>query len=151
MALCLLPLVFLVVVTVVKKLLLPTSISLPISAVMLAFIRMAYLGTPSNFVMACMVSGLFEALTPLSIVTGAIMLFQTMHHTKVSGRHLSTGVQSWADTATLLPHTQQWLSPTVVLCCWTVGGAVCFPLGLGCTATFHFRVTHPLQGFACSV
>jgi hypothetical protein len=78
-------LVFLVVVTVVKKLLLPTAISLPVSAVMLAFIRMAYLGTPSNFVMACMVSGLFEALTPLSIVTGAIMLFQTMHHTKVRG------------------------------------------------------------------
>lgn len=37
--LCLLPIAFLLVVTVVKRLLLPTSISLPLAAVMLAFIR----------------------------------------------------------------------------------------------------------------
>jgi hypothetical protein len=39
MILCLLPIVFLVVVTVVKQLLLPTSVSLPAAAAMLAFIR----------------------------------------------------------------------------------------------------------------
>jgi len=44
--LCLLPIAFLVVVTVVKQLLLPTSISLPAAALMLAFIRCADVGRP---------------------------------------------------------------------------------------------------------
>lgn len=35
-------------------------------------------------VCAACISGLLEALTPLSIITGAIMLFQAMQHTKVS-------------------------------------------------------------------
>jgi hypothetical protein len=37
--LCLLPIAFLLLVTVVRRLLLPTSISLPLAAAMLAFIR----------------------------------------------------------------------------------------------------------------
>ncbi|WIA11159.1 hypothetical protein OEZ85_011296 [Tetradesmus obliquus] len=82
MILCLLPIVFLIVVTMVKQLLLPTSVSLPVAAAMLAFIRLAYLSTPTVLVAACVVGGLLEALTPLSIITGAIMLFQTMQHTK---------------------------------------------------------------------
>jgi len=81
--LCVLPIVFLLLVTVVKQLLLPTSVSLPVAAAMLAFIRLAYLSTPAVLVSACCLSGLLEALTPLSIITGAIMLFQTMQHTKV--------------------------------------------------------------------
>jgi hypothetical protein len=46
--------------------------------------RLAYLSTPTVLVAACVVGGLLEALTPLSIITGAIMLFQAMHHTKVT-------------------------------------------------------------------
>jgi hypothetical protein len=42
--LCLLPIVFLVLVTVVRRLLLPTNISLPVAAAMLAFIRWGYRG-----------------------------------------------------------------------------------------------------------
>jgi hypothetical protein len=45
--------------------------------------RLAYLSSPPLLVCAACVSGLLEALTPLSIITGAIMLFQAMHHTKV--------------------------------------------------------------------
>jgi hypothetical protein len=85
-ALCFLPILFLLVVTVVKPLLLPTSVSLPAAAALLAAIRLAYLSTPPALVAACCVSGLLEALTPLSIIAGAIILFQTMHHTKVLGR-----------------------------------------------------------------
>jgi L-lactate permease len=48
------------------------------------FCRLAYLSTPTVLVAACVVGGLLEALTPLSIITGAIMLFQSMQHTKVS-------------------------------------------------------------------
>jgi hypothetical protein len=46
--------------------------------------RLAYMSSPTVLVAACVVGGLLESLTPLSIITGAIMLFQTMHHTKVS-------------------------------------------------------------------
>jgi hypothetical protein len=48
------------------------------------FCRLAYLSTPTVLVAACVVGGLLEALTPLSIITGAIMLFQAMQHTKVT-------------------------------------------------------------------
>lgn len=39
--------------------------------------------SPPNFVMASVLSGLLEALTPLSIICGAIMLFNAMEATKV--------------------------------------------------------------------
>eukprot|EP00884_Botryococcus_braunii_P016897 jgi/Botrbrau1/3891/Bobra.0183s0112.1 len=61
---------------------LPTSISLPVSALMMMLIRLAYLAAPPNFIMATILSGFLEVLTPLSIIFGAILLFQTMHHTK---------------------------------------------------------------------
>ena len=78
--LCVTPLAFLILVTTVKRVLLPTTVSLPAAAAMLALIRLAYLATPPTLVAACVVSGLLEALTPLSIVTGAIMLFEAMQH-----------------------------------------------------------------------
>lgn len=80
--LCALPLIFLVFVTVVKPFILSTSVSLPVAAFMLWFIRVAYLNTVANYANAAVWGGFFEALTPLSIITGAILLFQAMHHTK---------------------------------------------------------------------
>lgn len=80
--LCILPLVFLVAVTLVRRIALSTRVSLPAAAVMMAFIRLAYLASPPALVAACVVSGLLEALTPLSIVAGAILLFQAMEHTR---------------------------------------------------------------------
>ncbi|KAI8463143.1 MAG: L-lactate permease-domain-containing protein [Monoraphidium minutum] len=79
--LCLLPLAFLVAVTLVKRIMLPTSVSLPAAAALMAAIRLAYLSAPPALVAACVVSGLLEALTPLTIIGGAIALFQTMEHT----------------------------------------------------------------------
>lgn len=58
--------------------------------------RLAYLSTPTVLVAACVVGGLLEALTPLSIITGAIMLFQTMQHTKVSPRQQQRRPSWWA-------------------------------------------------------
>lgn len=79
--LCLLPLVFLVVVTLVRRVMLPTAVSLPAAAALMAVIRLAYLSSSPALVASCVVSGLLEALTPLTIIAGAIALFQTMQHT----------------------------------------------------------------------
>ncbi len=68
--------IFLVVVTLVKWIQLPTKISLPVAAVFMWCIRLMYFAAPPNYVTALVVSGFFEALTPLSIIFGAILLFQ---------------------------------------------------------------------------
>jgi lactate permease len=70
-----------VLVTLVKRIALPTRVSLPLAAGAMALIRLAYLSSPPALVASCVVSGLLEALTPLSIIAGAILLFQTMDHT----------------------------------------------------------------------
>jgi lactate permease len=70
-----------VLVTLVKRIALPTRASLPLAAAMMALIRLAYLSAPPALVAGCVVSGLLEALTPLSIIAGAILLFQVMDHT----------------------------------------------------------------------
>lgn len=74
--LSLLPLVFLVLVTLIKWIQLPTKVSLPIAAIIMWLIRIVYFASPPNYVNALVVSGLLEALTPLSIIFGAILLFQ---------------------------------------------------------------------------
>jgi L-lactate permease len=81
---CLLPIAFLVVVTVVKRFHLKTSISLPMSAFIFYIIRLAYFGLDPRFTHAAVLYGLLDSLTPLSILTGAIILFQTMEQTQVS-------------------------------------------------------------------
>lgn len=77
---CLFPVVFLVYVTV-KSNPLPTASSLPLSALLLYLIRLMYLGSDPLLVTAAIVKGLHEALTPLSIMSGAILLFETMEST----------------------------------------------------------------------
>jgi hypothetical protein len=81
---CLVPIAFLVVVTVVKPLRLKTSVSLPLSAAILYIIRLAYFGLDPNFTNATVIYGLLDTLTPLSIITGAICLFEAMEETEVS-------------------------------------------------------------------
>lgn len=63
-------------VTLIKWIQLPTKISLPVAAIFMWCIRLMYFSAPPNFVSALVVSGFFEALTPLSIIFGAILLFQ---------------------------------------------------------------------------
>ena len=78
-----LPLIFLVLVTIgIPKITLKTSRSLPIAALMLWFIRLAYFSMPPDATNALIISGLLEALTPLSIILGAIVLFESAEATK---------------------------------------------------------------------
>jgi L-lactate permease len=80
----LLPIVFLLVVTVVKPVQLKTRISLPLSAAMLYVIRLAYLGLDPNFTNAAVLYGFLDTLIPLGIITGAICLYEAMQATEVS-------------------------------------------------------------------
>jgi hypothetical protein len=83
LVMCLVPIVFLVLVTMIKRIHMDTSRSLPLSAIMMWIIRLAYLRLDPNFTNAAVVYGLFDALKPLSIITGAICLFESMEETKV--------------------------------------------------------------------
>lgn len=76
--LSLLPIVFLLVVTLVPRLLLRTAVSLPLAAILMWAIRAVYFGTGANFLNACLLAGVLDALTPISICFGAILLFETM-------------------------------------------------------------------------
>lgn len=77
----LLPIIVLVYVTI-KSNPWQTTASLPFSAFMLFMIRLMYFG--SNVILTCgaVVLGLHEALSPISIICGAMLLFETMEVTK---------------------------------------------------------------------
>ncbi|KAG7358770.1 L-lactate permease [Nitzschia inconspicua] len=77
----LLPVIVLVYVTV-KKNPWPTTFSLPFAAVMLFFIRLMYYGSDVILTCGAVVLGLHEALSPISIIAGAMLLFETMEATK---------------------------------------------------------------------
>jgi hypothetical protein len=87
---CLLPIAFLILVTVVKRIHLKTTLSLPLSAFIFYVIRLAYFGLSPHFTHGAVLYGLFDAFTPLSILTGAVILFQAMEQTKVRSFVLST-------------------------------------------------------------
>jgi L-lactate permease len=77
---CLSPILFLLGVTL-KKNPLPTTQSLPGAALMMFLIRLMYLGSDPLLVCAAIILGVHEALSPLSIMFGAILLFETMEAT----------------------------------------------------------------------
>lgn len=77
---CLLPILFLLTVTL-KPNPLPTTRSLPCAAVMMLLIRVIYLASDPLLVCAAVISGLHEAASPLTIMFGAILLFETMEAT----------------------------------------------------------------------
>ncbi|KAL7508800.1 hypothetical protein ACHAXN_009867 [Cyclotella atomus] len=77
---CLLPILFLLGVTL-KPNPLPTTVSLPAAAVMMFLIRVMYLGSNPTLCSGAIISGFHEALSPLSIMFGAIVLFETMEAT----------------------------------------------------------------------
>ncbi|KAL9178976.1 hypothetical protein ACHAXT_011949, partial [Thalassiosira profunda] len=80
---CLLPILFLIIATVPpfgwKPM--PTSRSLPLSAFLMFMVRLMYLASDPLLVSGSVILGLHEALTPLSIMAGAICLFETMEST----------------------------------------------------------------------
>ena len=77
---CLLPIMFLVYATI-KPNPLPTTTSLPAAALLMYIIRLAYLKADPILVTGSVILGLHEAITPLSIMAGAITLFEAMEAT----------------------------------------------------------------------
>ena len=78
---CLLPIIYLVYATI-KPNPTPTTKSLPFAAVILFLVRLMYLGSNPVLTAGCVILGFHEAITPLTIMAGAIMLFETMEATK---------------------------------------------------------------------
>lgn len=78
--LCLLPIFFLLVATLKPKPL-PTTTSLPMAALIMFLVRTMYLGSDPLLCSACIISGIHEALSPITIMGGAILLFETMEAT----------------------------------------------------------------------
>ncbi|CAB9520620.1 Putative L-lactate permease [Seminavis robusta] len=78
---CLLPIIYLIIVTI-KPNPTPTTTSLPMSAAIMFLVRLMYLGSNPILTSACVILGVHEAITPLSIMAGAITLFETMEATK---------------------------------------------------------------------
>ncbi len=70
------PLIFLLLVTLVKPLQLPSRTSLPVTAVLMAVVQLAYLANSPSEVAGMALAGCLQAITPLSVVFGAILLFQ---------------------------------------------------------------------------
>lgn len=77
---CLLPIFFLIVATIKPNPMATTS-SLPLAAFLMYLVRLMYLGSDPLQTNAAVILGLHEALTPLSIMAGAITLFETMEAT----------------------------------------------------------------------
>ena len=59
----------------------PTTVSLPVAALVLAFIRLAYFRSDPVLVGGAIILGVHEALTPLTIMAGAMTLFESMEVT----------------------------------------------------------------------
>jgi lactate permease len=74
-----LPIVVLIF-SMTKKSPMPSARALPLAAVVAYGIRLTWFGTDARVVHAAVISGLLMALTPISIVWGAIFLFRTMEH-----------------------------------------------------------------------
>lgn len=77
---CLLPIAFLVYATV-KPTPWPTTTSLPTAAFLMYLVRLAYLQSDPLLTTGAVILGLHEAITPLSIMAGAITLFESMEAT----------------------------------------------------------------------
>jgi L-lactate permease len=77
---CLLPIIFLIWATL-KQQPLPTTTSLPTAAFFMYLVRLMYLKSDPLLTNAAVILGFHEALTPLSIMAGAITLFETMEAT----------------------------------------------------------------------
>jgi len=77
---CLMPILFLVYATI-KPNPLPTTTSLPAAALLMYLVRLMYLQSDPILATGSVILGLHEALTPLSIMAGAITLFESMEAT----------------------------------------------------------------------
>lgn len=96
--LALTPIALLVYGTVKRNNPWPTSRSLPMAAALLFFIRLAYFRSDPVLVGGAVILGLHEAITPLSIMAGAITLFETMEQTNCMA-HILREIQCLCDSS----------------------------------------------------
>lgn len=73
--------IVLLIYLMTKKKSVPSFRALPIVAVILYLLKLAYFGADANLVNASVVSGLLTAFVPISIIWGAIFFFKTMEYT----------------------------------------------------------------------
>ena len=72
-----LPLIILIYM-MTKKNSSPTNVALPLTALLVYVMRLIYFGSEPNLMNATLVKGAHEALTSITIIWGAIILFKTM-------------------------------------------------------------------------
>ena len=63
-----------------KKRSVPSNIALPVSAVFVYVIHLIYSASDPNLINATVIKGALAALTPISIILGAVLLTKTMQH-----------------------------------------------------------------------
>ncbi len=61
-----------------KKNSVPSNIALPLTALMVYVLRLVYFASEPNLMNATVIKGALDALTPITIIWGAILLFKTM-------------------------------------------------------------------------
>jgi hypothetical protein len=74
---CLFPIIFLVYATIKPKAM-STTVSLPVAALFMFLIRLMYLASDPLLTSGAIILGFHEAVTPLTIMAGAITLFESM-------------------------------------------------------------------------
>lgn len=84
-----------------KKNSVPSYIALPIAALLVYVIKLAYFESDPNLTNATIISGLLTAFVPIFIIWGAILLFKTMEHTGAMNT-----VRLWLNTVTPNPVAQ---------------------------------------------
>ncbi len=76
-ALSIFPLVFLIYL-MTKKNSVPSNVALPLTAFVVYLIQLVYFRSNPNLMNATVLKGALEAITPISIIWGAVLLFKTM-------------------------------------------------------------------------
>ncbi len=62
-----------------KRNALPSHVALPATALLIGLLQLVYFGTSSQLLAANVISGALSALTPISIIAGAILLNRTLN------------------------------------------------------------------------
>jgi lactate permease len=98
--LALAPIVILIIM-MTKKNSVPSYIALPIAALLVYILKLAYFDSDPNLTNATIISGMLTAFVPIFIIWGAILLFKTMEHTGA----MST-VRTWLNSVSPNPVAQ---------------------------------------------
>ena len=72
--------ILLLIVLLTKPQPMPSYIALPLAAALVLLVKLLWFGTSATAIGADVLLGLLEALTPITIIFGAVFLFKTMEH-----------------------------------------------------------------------